>query len=138
MGVVVERVELGMVRPAEVAITRQWLEFWQAKLQKSIDRYTMEATATHEQLAENARVEAQAMFVNRMLEEIQQLRGSGIEVPPQLIIASFMDALHAMSDQGPEMQQLLFQQAESLIRVVDAIELDDAEPGDAAVEPRSG
>lgn len=132
MGVVVERIELGMVRPAEVAISRQWLEFWQAKLQKSVDRYTMQASATHEQLAERARVEAQAMFVNRMLEEIQHLRSSGIQVPPELIIASFMDALHAMSDQGPEMQRLLFQQAESLIRVVDAIERDNPTPGEGA------
>jgi hypothetical protein len=125
-GVVIERIELGMVRPSEVAISRQWLEFWQAKLQQSIDRYEMQVTTTHEQLAENARVEAQALFVNRMLEEVQQLRRNDLRVPPQLIIASFMEVLHAMPDQGPEVQQLLFQQAESLIRIVNAVQQDDS------------
>jgi hypothetical protein len=86
----------------------------------------MHAATTQEQLAENARVEAQAMFVNRMLEEVQQLRSSGMQVPPQLIIASFMQVLHSMADQGPEMQRLLFQQAESLIRVVNALQRDDS------------
>ncbi len=36
----------------------------QAKLQKGIDRYTMEAQASHEQLAANARFEARVTFVN--------------------------------------------------------------------------
>ncbi|MBN1248611.1 MAG: hypothetical protein JXC32_13210, partial [Anaerolineae bacterium] len=129
-GISVERVELGMVRPAEVAISRQWLEFWQAKLQKNIDRYTMEATATHEQLAEDALVEAKAMFVNRMLEEFHQLRTTGVHVPPQLIIAAFLEVLHTMSDKGPEMQSLLVQQAESLIRALDAARDEGLPPTD--------
>ncbi|MGC9520811.1 MAG: SPFH domain-containing protein [Anaerolineae bacterium] len=122
----VDRVELGTVRPSEEAIPRQWLEFWQAKLQKGIDRYAMEVETTHEQLAEDARVEAQVTFINRMLEEIQQLQAADISVPPQLIIASFLEAFHSMADRGPEVQSLLFRQAENLIRVVNMIQMEDS------------
>lgn len=136
-GIVVERIELGMVRPAEVAISRQWLEFWQAKLQKNVDRYTMEATTTHERLAENARAEAQAAFVNRMLEEVQQLRSNGVTMPPELVIMSFLEVLYAMSDQAPRMQRLLFQQAESLIHVVNAIRREDSPFTSTSLDRRS-
>ncbi|MCU0520008.1 MAG: SPFH domain-containing protein [Anaerolineae bacterium] len=120
-GIVVERLELGTVRPAEAAISRQWLEFWQAKLQAGIDRYTMEAEAANEQVAEAARFEAQAMFVNRMFEEVQRLRSAGLTIPPQLVIASFIEVLHSMSESDPAAQQMLLQQADSLLRVVNAI-----------------
>ena len=124
-GVIVERVELATVRPAEDAISRQWLEFWQAKLQKGVDRYAMEAETTHEQLAEAARFEAQVTFVNRVLEEVQSLRNDGLFVPPQLIIASFMEVLHAMGDRSPKAQQELYEEAENLIRAVNAVQQED-------------
>jgi len=117
-GVIVERIELGMVRPAEEAISRQWLEFWQAKLQKNIDVYPMEPGTDLEQLAKNARVEAQVRFVNRMLEEVQGLISDEAEVPSRLIIASFLKVLYAaVSDQGPERQRLFISQAEDLMRI---------------------
>lgn len=122
----VDRVELGTVRPVEDAIPRQWLEFWQAKLQKGIDRYAMEVETTHEQLAENARIEAQVTFINRVLEEIQQFQAADIAVPPELIVASFLEAFHSVANRGPEVQGLLFRQAENLIRVVDMIQTEDS------------
>jgi hypothetical protein len=125
----VERIELGMVRPAEEAISRQWLEFWQAKLQKNIDIYTMEVAPDLEQLADDARVEAQVRFVNRMLGEVQGLIGDEIEVPPQLIIASFLQVLQTvMSDQGPERQHVFISQAEELIRVAGTTPQDPQSP----------
>jgi len=128
-GVIVERIELGMVRPAEEAISRQWLEFWQAKLQKNIDTYTLEAATDLEQLAEDARVEAQVRFVNRMLEEVQGLISDEVEVPPQLIIASFLEVLYAVvSDQAPERQRLFISQAEDLIRVATTTPQDPRSP----------
>jgi len=128
-GIIVERIELGMVRPAEEAISRQWLEFWQAKLQKNIDIYTMEVATDLEQLAEDARVEAQVRFVNRMLEEVQGLISDEVEVPPQLIIASFLEVLHTvMSDQGPERQRLFVSQAEDLVRVASTTPQDPQSP----------
>ncbi len=120
-GVMVERLELGTVRPTEAAISRQWLEFWQAKLQTGIDRYTMEAESANEQLAESARFEAQVAFVNRMLEEVQRLRTAGLTIPPQLVIASFVEVLQSMSESNPAAQQMLLQQADSLLHVVNAI-----------------
>ena len=124
-GVIVERVELGMVRPAEAAISRQWLEFWQAKLQNGIDRYTVEAETTHEQMAESARFEAQVMFVNRVLEEVQHLHDEGLTIPPQLVIASFMEVLHSMSHSDPTARQVLIQQAECLFQAVKSVQNED-------------
>jgi hypothetical protein len=124
-GVVVDRVEMGTVRPAEDAISRQWLEFWQAKLQKGIDRYTMEAQASHEQLAANARFEARVTFVNRMLEEMQSYHEEGLTVPPQLVIASFMEVLHSMGNLWPEARQVLMREAANLMRVVGALQEGD-------------
>lgn len=134
-GVMVERVELGTVRPTEAAISRQWLEFWQAKLQTGIDRYTMEAETAHEQLAETARFEAQVVFVNRMLEEVQRLRSAGMTIPPQLVIAGFIEVLHSMSESNPAAQQALLQQADSLLRVVNAIQ-DEGSPFKASGTPQ--
>ena len=130
-GVMVERLELGTVRPTEAAISRQWLEFWQAKLQAGIDRYTMEAEAANEQVAESARFEAQAAFVNRMFEEVQRLRSAGLTIPPQLVIASFIEVLHSMSESNPAVQQMLLQQTDSLLRVVNAIQDEGSASRDA-------
>jgi hypothetical protein len=128
-GVIVERIELGMVRPAEEAISRQWLEFWQAKLQKNIDIYPMAAGTDLEQLAKDARVEAQVRFVNKMLEEVQGLIRDEVEVPSQLIIASFLKVLYAIvSDQGPERQRLFISQAEALMRVATTTPQDPQSP----------
>jgi len=73
----------------------------------------MEAATDLEQLAEDARIEAQVRFVSRMFEEVQGLISEEVEVPPQLIIASFLEVLYAVvSDQGPERQRLFISQAE--------------------------
>lgn len=125
-GIVVERVELGTIRPAEQAISRQWLEFWQAKLQKEIDHYEMEAEMSRAQLAEETRVNARVLFINRVLEEMQALRSDKFKLPPELVIASVTEALASMGDQGPEMRRLLFQQAESLVRAVHIMQHEDA------------
>jgi hypothetical protein len=128
-GVIVERIELGMIRPAEEAISRQWLEFWQAKLQKNIDVYPMDAATDLEQLAEDARVEAQVRFITRMLEEVQGLISDEVDVPPQLIIATFLKVLYAVvSDQGPEQQRLFISQAEDLMRVATTTPQDPQSP----------
>jgi len=128
-GVIVERIELGMVRPAEEAISRQWLEFWQAKLQKNIDIDTMEAPTDPEQLADDVRAEAKARFVNSMLTEIQGLLGDEVEVSPQLIIASLLEVLYAVtSGQGPERQRLVISQAEDLMPVATTTPQDPQSP----------
>jgi hypothetical protein len=127
-GIVVERVELGMIRPAEESISRQWLEFWQAKLQKSVDRYTMEAQTTHAQWAQDAQLEAQVAFVNRVLEELQQLSRDDVAVPPQLIIAAIVEAFHAMSDRGPEAQRLLVSQNDDLMRAIGTVRGEEMAP----------
>ncbi len=128
-GVVVERIELGMVRPAEEAISRQWLELWQAKLQQNANIDTMEATADLEQLANDVRVEAQVRFVNSMLAKLQGPLHDEVEVSPQLIIDSLLEVLYAAtSGQGPERQRLVISQAADLVRVATPTPQDSQSP----------
>ncbi|HOT93361.1 MAG TPA: SPFH domain-containing protein [Anaerolineae bacterium] len=120
-GIFVESVQLMPVQPAEEAISRQWLEFWQAKLQRSINTYALDEEAKRVELLAAAGVEAQVELVNTMLTKIEGLAQKGVKVPPQLIVTSFLDVLRAMADRDLEVQQLMFQQAEGLLRVVNAI-----------------
>lgn len=127
-GVIVERVELGVVRPDEKAISRQWLDFWQAKLQKRIDLYTLGVRTGHARLAEFALVDAQVAFINRILEQIQELkREDQPMIPPELFITSVVDVLTGMVNHGPEFQRMSFHQIESLRRIVDVMQGDAAE-----------
>ncbi len=121
-GIFVESVQLMPVQPAEEAISRQWLEFWQAKLQRGINTYALDEEAKRTELLTAAGAEAQAELINAMLTRIQDLIRHDVKVPPQLIIMSFLEVLRAMADRDLEVQQLMFQQAESLIRVVNAIQ----------------
>ncbi|HQE91177.1 MAG TPA: SPFH domain-containing protein [Anaerolineae bacterium] len=121
-GLVVESVQLMPVQPAEEAISRQWLEFWQAKLQRNIDLYTLDEEAKRADLLAAAGVEAQVEVINSMLTQIQDLAQNDYKVPSQLIVMSFMEVLRAMADRDPAVQQLMFQQAESLIHIVNAIQ----------------
>ncbi len=120
-GVMVERPRVGHRPPDRGGHLTPVARSRQAKLQTGIDRYTMEAESANEQLAESARFEAQVAFVNRMLEEVQRLRTAGLTIPPQLVIASFVEVLQAMSESNPAAQQMLLQQADSLLHVVNAI-----------------
>lgn len=121
-GVVVESLHLAPVLPDEDAISRQWLEFWQAKLQRDIDSYTLDEEMKRAELKAQANVHAQVEIVNIMLERMQELNQDDIGVPPALIAMCFMDVLRTMSDRDPAVQQLMFQQAESLIHIVNAIQ----------------
>jgi hypothetical protein len=119
-GVIVERVELGVVRPEEKSISRQWLDFWQAKLQKRIDLYSMSAETNRTELAEQALVEARVGFINRILVQIQDLqREDQPMIPPELFITSVVDVLTGMVDHGPEFQRMSFNQIENLRNIVD-------------------
>ncbi len=135
-GIVVESLHLAPVMPDEDAIPRQWLEFWQAKLQRGIDSYTLDEEMKRTQLTAQANVNAQVEIVNSMLERIQELTQEGMQVPSALIAISFMDVLRTMSDRDPAVQQLMFQQAESLIHVVNAIQKKKTPFGPATPAPK--
>ncbi len=121
-GITVESVYMAPVQPAEEAISRQWLEFWQARLQRETAAYTMAEEAKRVDMLTQAQVNAQVELINAMLVRIRDLADKDVQVPAQLIVMSFVDVLRAMSDRDAAVQQLMFQQAESLIRVVNAIQ----------------
>lgn len=117
-GIDVEWVRLEPVRPVEAMISRQWLEFWQAKSRREIDEYAIDEDARRAQLMDEAKIEAQIELVTSVLNEVHALTQKGINVPSQLITLSFVDALRAMSDRDPSVRMLMFQQVESLERLV--------------------
>jgi hypothetical protein len=123
-GVVVDMVQLGPILPDEEAISRQWLEFWQAKAQRPVALYALSEEARRRKMLEQTSVDAQVELVTSMLSKLQDLDEQKTEVPAQLIVMSFMDVLRTMSDRDPAVQLLMYQQAESLMRIINAIQKD--------------
>ncbi len=117
IGVDVENVQLGPVLPTEDAIPRQWLEFWQARLQRLADESAIEGDAVYADLLLQAQVNAKVELVTTMLGEVQDLNQAGMDVPPQLIVLSFIDVLRTAAESNPNVQKLMFQQAENLMRI---------------------
>jgi hypothetical protein len=123
-GVVVDTVQLGPILPDEEAISGQWLEFWQKKAQRPVDAYTISEAARRRQMLEKTSVDAQVELVTSMLSKLRDLDQQKNDVPSQLIVMSFMDVLRTMSDRDPAVQLLMYQQAESLMRIINAIQGD--------------
>jgi len=130
-GIWVDWVRLEPIRPAEAAVSRQWLEFWQAKSERVIGEYRLTGEAKQAQVLEQARTEAQVEFLTRMLREVQDLNRRDINVPSELILMSFVDVVRTLSEQDPAVQQMMFHQAESLIRIVTSIRRDKSPFGPA-------
>ncbi len=134
-GIVVDMVQLGPVLPAEEAISRQWLEFWQAKAQRPVVAYSLSEDARRRKMLEKTSVDAQVELVTSMLSKLQDLSKQKSDVPDQLIVMSFMDVLRTMSDRDPAVQLLMYQQAESLMRIINAIQKDKPSFGVTASPP---
>lgn len=117
IGVDVENVQLGPVLPTEDAIPRQWLEFWQARMQRMVDETAIEGDAIYADLLLQAQVNAKVELVTTMLGEVQDLNQAGMDVPAQLIVLSFIDMLRTAAESNPNVQQLMFQHAENLMRI---------------------
>ncbi|MBN2004126.1 MAG: hypothetical protein JXA21_12290 [Anaerolineae bacterium] len=117
IGVDVESVQLGPVLPTEDAIPRQWLEFWQARMQRLVDESAIEGDAVYADLLLQAQVNAKVELITTMLGEVQDLNQAGMDVPGQLIVLSFIDMLRTAAESNPNVQQLMFQQAETLMRI---------------------
>ena len=125
-GIVVDTVQLGPILPDEDAISRQWLEFWQAKAQRPVTAYSLSEDSRRRKMLEKTSVDAQVELVTSMLSKLQDLDQQKSDVPAQLIVMSFMDVLRTMSDRDPAVQLLMYQQAESLMRIINAIQRDRA------------
>lgn len=128
-GVTVIRLEMGTVRPSEQAISRQWLEFWQAKLQKQVDQYAMKAEVTRAELAVSAQVEVRVAFLNRVLEHLQNLHAEGVNIPGELVVSSIAEVLQTMYSRGSEVERAFYPSTERPESLVQAFRM--IRPGSA-------
>ncbi len=122
MGLEVERVQLGPVLPLDEAISRQWLEFWQAELQQPVEASMAESEADLTRVIEEARVEAKASLITNMLERVRGKHTDGLNIPPDLIMLSFIDVLRTMAAKDPVVQQVVFRQAENLELMMESVQ----------------
>lgn len=121
LGIAVESVQLGPVLPAEGAISRQWLEFWQARLQRLVDESMVESEAVYQNLVSQAQISAKTELLTAMLAEVQDLMQRGIDIPAESIVLGFFDALHNIAENDAAVQQILFKQVDNLIKTVRSI-----------------
>lgn len=121
-GIFVEYVELGPVLPVENAISREWLEFWQAKLHSVVYQHSLKVNVDPVQNGERADVGMLVDLITSTVQKIQRLTDHEQNVPPQLMVLSFVGALHSMSEHDTEIQQLVNRNADKLTRIIDAIQ----------------
>lgn len=118
LGLIVEEVHLGPVLPTEEDISHQWLEIWQSEWQRYAAEKLIEGEAAQQRLVEIEEVRAQVELVSQMLANIQQVDLEKQEIEPQLVMLRFLDVIRAMGEREPMIRHLMFQQAESLRRLL--------------------
>jgi len=115
MGIDVDHVQLGPILSAEGAISQQWLEFWQARLQRIVDERKIEGDAVYTDLLLRAQVNTKIELLTTMLDEVKRLTHEGEDVPTDLLLLSFIDVLSTMTKQGDPLVQ---ERLDTLIRLV--------------------
>ena len=121
LGITIESVQLGPILPSEDTISRQWLEFWQARLQRLVDESLVESAAVYQNLVIQAQINAKTELLTTMLDEVQDLTQRGVDVPAESVVLSFFDALRSIAEKDPTAQQALFQQMDALINIVQGL-----------------
>lgn len=116
LGVVVEEVQLGPIMPLEEDVSKQWLESWRAIWQQQISSDLAQGEAASILYGERARIMAQANFLARMGEALKPYQN--VEVPPALVMMKFLEVMRSLSDSDPAVRSLMFNEAESLRRLV--------------------
>ncbi len=142
-GIVVEKVELGPVQPSDEAIVRQWLDFWKARLQRDHDEYMLNVEADQTQQILDVQRALQVDFLKRTLDSVERLSEEHKSLPNELIFESILQVVLSMYQGSPEIQHMLFQQGESLVRFVQMIlwgpsALQAAGPAGPPIDPKSG
>lgn len=118
IGVAVESVRLGPVLPSEGAISQQWLEFWQANMQRLVDEDTIEGDAIYANLILQAQVSAKVELITTMLNEVSTFGQTNVDVPSELIVLEFVDVVRSIAQRNPAVQQTMFTQAEKLMHIL--------------------
>lgn len=106
-GIAVERVEVGVVYPEEEAVSKQWLDHWQAKFRSRQDRVNSFSSVRDVQR------KVQALFIARIAKELERLAQHRGAASDDLVIATFLQTLRDLK------------QSESLKQITDM--LDDAD-----------
>ncbi len=134
-GIKIENVELTELKPDDQAISQQWLDYWQARVQAGLDEYHARGRLARVRKIQLIRADIKAELIQEVLSQVMSSseKDGIVEFSSDLIITEFLDVLESMCGQGPEMQRLAFQQAESLIRVINAIQ-----QGDSPFGPTTG
>ena len=120
-GIFVEYVELGPVMPVEDAISRAWLEFWQAKLQSVVYQHSIRINVDPVQNDERARIGMLVDLITGTVQKIQGLADNELEVPPELSVLSYLGILRSMSEAAPNILKMVNRNAEKLTHIVDVI-----------------
>lgn len=116
LGVVVESVQLGPITPLDEDVSRQWLESWRAIWQQQVTTELAQGEAANILYGERARIMAQTSFLAEMGEALKPFQN--VDVPPALITMKFLEVMRSLSDSDPAVRSLMFNQAESLRRLV--------------------
>ena len=124
-GIFVEYVELGPVMPAEDVITRDWLEFWQAKLQSVVYQHSIKVNVDPVQDGKRARIGMLVDLIAGTVQKIQGLADNELRVPPELAILSFFWVLRSLSETDPDIKLLVNRNAEKLSRIIEVIQRPD-------------
>jgi hypothetical protein len=134
-GIYVEYVELGSILPVEDAISRAWLEFWQAKLQSVVYQHSMKVNVDPVQNDERARIGMLVDLIGGTVQKIQGLTDNELKVPPELPVLSFLGALRSISEDNPVIQRLVNRNAEKLASIIDVIQKPDSPVEDMQSAP---
>ncbi len=119
LGVYVEEVRLGPITPLEEDVSRQWIESWRVIWNERAAIELAQGEAAMALLPERARMLAQADFFLKMTEALKPF--SEVEVPPALITMKFLEVVRSLSESDPAVRSMMFNQAESLRRLVSDI-----------------
>lgn len=123
-GIKVEEIQVSPVLPSEDAISRQWMETWQSEWQRYAAIDIAEGEALQKALIEVEQVKAQVDLISRMLAGVEQMNADGHEINPQLVMLRFLDVIRAMAEREPLIRHLMFEQAESLRRILYSFQTD--------------
>lgn len=116
LGVLVEEVQLGPIIPLEEDVSKQWVESWRAIWQQHISTDLAQGEAATILYGERARIMAQANFLVKMGEALKPYQN--VEVPPALVMMKFLEVIRSLSDSDPAVRSFMFNEAESLRRLV--------------------
>ncbi len=100
MGVKVEEVRLSPVLPEEEAVSRQWLEAWQAEWDRIAANRVITAKAEQLEMLEQARIRAEAELVDTLLSMIKKAFESK-EFSPELLRIRTIEMLRSVALRYP-------------------------------------